>query len=487
MNLATLCHDEATSTWYATFNGETVMSSVGGESSRKYIIERITQGKSAKCRKLGIVGFDNVREAFAPNPLAKSVSQAYVEPVKANNELSVQERYDLLDECVEIVLQGHVTSLIITGLGGLGKTYHTKAKIKEHNLVSVDEAKLIEETLSEEDRDIIERIELKMAQCKYIAEAFYKTHDRDAKPLKKAKSKGEDDDEPEEELELELNFGKVSYDLQKSDDIKDRRCAGQYYPGTHAYRFNLTLAKENLDDFIEIVVPHEIAHQIDHILHPKESAKAPHGKNWQTVMTKCFKIPGDRYHTYDTSTVKNTPELKGDYHYMKGYSSAKGLYRTLYENRKKLVVFDDCDAAWKNEVGANILKAALDTDEDRWVTWNVEQNMNDDLPTSFLFEGRVIFISNVRSQDFPQPLVSRALRADIELTTEETFERMRQLLSSDSFAPGISMEVKQMGYDFLYENRDRAAELTTRSLLNVIKVANTGSKLWKRIALSNIQ
>jgi hypothetical protein len=48
------------------------------------------------------------------------------------------------------------------------------------------------------------------------------------------------------------------------------------------------------------------------------------------------------------------------------------------------------------------------------------------------------------------------------------------------------MEVKQMGYDFLLENRHRAKEISTRSLLNVIQVANSGSRLWKRIALSNI-
>jgi len=98
----------------------------------------------------------------------------------------------------------------------------------------------------------------------------------------------------------------------------------------------------------------------------------------------------------------------------------------------------------------------------------------------------VIFISNVASEDFPQPLISRSLRCDVELTIEETFERMRQILPSPKFAPGTSMEVKQMAYDFLYENREMAAEISTRSLLNVIQVANSGSKLWQRIALSNI-
>ena len=32
---------------------------------------------------------------------------------------------------------------------------------------------------------------------------------------------------------------------------------------------------------------------------------------------------------------------------IKGYSSPKGLYRTLYENRKSVIVFDDCDSVLK--------------------------------------------------------------------------------------------------------------------------------------------
>jgi hypothetical protein len=211
-----------------------------------------------------------------------------------------------------------------------------------------------------------------------------------------------------------------------------------------------------------------------------------HGKEWQGIMKNVFELSPDRYHQMDTSDVRLAPDLAGDYHYVKGYSSAKGLFRILFENKKKIIVFDDCDAAWKNEVSANLLKAALDSDDDRWVSWNVESSANDDLPRRFLFEGRVIFISNVASEDFPQPLVSRSLRADIELTIEERFERMRQILPSEKFAPGVDMKVKNMAYDFLWEHRADAAEISSRSLLNVIQVANSGSKLWKRIALANI-
>jgi predicted SprT family Zn-dependent metalloprotease len=472
MTLATLCFNDVTNIWSAKYGDKTLVSS----ASKKYVTSRILEGKCPRALKLKVTGFSNLplADSFAPSPIG-GAAKAFVPRVKPNNKLSVEERYELLDECVEIVIQDvGIRSLIITGKGSLGKTFHTKEKIKAHNLISTAEARLKALEVSDEDKEIIVKIEQQMNLSRRQAEEYYK-----ANPVKAAK-----DEDTDEDNELELNFGPVKYDLHLSTEMKDRRCAGQFLPGINGYRFNLTLAKENIDEFIEVVVPHEIAHQIQHQLFP--NAKNPHGKEWRGIMTDCFEIPGNRYHSMDTESVRLAPELEGDYHYIKGYSSAKGLYRTLYENRSKLVVFDDCDAAWKNEVGANILKAALDTDEQRWVSWNVEMGKDDDLPTTFLFSGRVIFISNVASEDFPQPLISRSLRADIELTIEERFTRMEQILPSEKFAPGVSIEVKKMAFDFLVQHKDDAAEISSRSLLNVIQVANSGSKLWKRIALANI-
>ncbi|WP_407303452.1 SprT-like domain-containing protein [Acinetobacter sp.] len=490
-NLATLCHDENTNTWSAEYEGQTLVKSVGGESSKNYVISRIHEGKCAKALKLNVTGFVNAPMNFAPSP-AYDPAKGFVERIKPNNLLTVAERYELLDECVDIIIRAMVEkkengnrSLIITGTGSLGKTFHTKEKIREHGLLSTEEAQKIAYALTPEEQEVADMILRRMKECKKIAEQYYKEN-----PVqKKGRAEAEDsDDEDDEGEELTLRIGEVDFTgLHTSMDIDNRTCGGKFFPGSNKYQFNIKLAMQNPDEYHDIVVPHEMAHHIQSVLYPKSlRVKEGHGKEWCKIMTVVFGIPADRYHSMDTTDVRNAPELEGDYHYVKGYSSAKGLFRTLFENRHKLIVFDDCDAAWKNEVSANLLKAALDSDEERWISWNVEGFDNSGLPKRFLFEGRVIFISNVASEEFPQPLISRSLRADIELTIEETFERMRQILPSEKFAPGTPMEVKQMAYDFLYEHREMAAEISSRSLLNVIQVANSGSKLWKRIALSNI-
>lgn len=478
-NLATLCHDEENNTWSAEFEGVTLVKSIGGESSKQYVISRIMERKCSKALKLNVTGFLNAPTCLAPSPAFEG--KAYVPRTKPNNLLTVAERYELLDECVDIMARAHtgIRSLIITGAGSLGKTFHTKQKLREHGLLSTEEAQKLAYTLTEEEQIVADMIKNRMQECKLIAEQYYREN-----PVKPVVDDGDDD---YEEDDFVLKFGEVSFtSLHTSLDIDDRRCGGRFHTSTFKYDFNIKLAVANPQEYFDVIVPHEVAHHIQSILYPKSmKVKGGHGKEWGKIMTLVFGIPADRFHQMDTSELRDAPELDGDYHYVKGYSSAKGLYRTLYENRSKLIVFDDCDTAWQNLVGANLLKAALDTDEDRWITWSAE-SYDQSLPKRFLFEGRVIFISNVASEDFPQPLITRSLRADVELTTEECFERMLQILPSEKFAPGVDMEVKQMAYEFLYENREIAAEISSRSLLNVIQVANSGSKLWKRIALSNI-
>ena len=96
------------------------------------------------------------------------------------------------------------------------------------------------------------------------------------------------------------------------------------------------------------------------------------------------------------------------YTVVKGYSTAKGLFRTLYENRKSVIVFDDCDSILKDPVALCLLKAALDSYDTRRITYNADIR-DEDLPRSFLFEGAVIFISNMSKERLDQAIRSRSM------------------------------------------------------------------------------
>ena len=121
---------------------------------------------------------------------------------------------------------------------------------------------------------------------------------------------------------------------------------------------------------------------------------------------------------------------------VKGFSTAKGLYRTLFENNKGVIVFDDCDAVLKDPVALNLLKSALDSYGKRIISWNADFR-DEDLPRSFNFEGRVIFISNMDEGKIDQAIRSRSMMIDLSMTHDQKIDRMEFIAASDEFLPRV--------------------------------------------------
>jgi hypothetical protein len=171
---------------------------------------------------------------------------------------------------------------------------------------------------------------------------------------------------------------------------------------------------------------------------------------------------------------------------VKGFSTAKGLYRTLYENKGRIVVFDDCDSVLKDPVASNLLKAALDSYDKRVITWNAEGfGGEDDLPKSFIFTGGVIFISNMPMYKIPQAIISRSMPADVSMTRSEIIERMTAIVKGGDFLVGYEMAHKMDALKFIAENANRPEikSINLRTLINVTKARATKPDHWKRLAL----
>jgi len=179
-------------------------------------------------------------------------------------------------------------------------------------------------------------------------------------------------------------------------------------------------------------------------------------------------------------------DVDGDYIFVKGHSTAKALYRTLFENNGKTIIFDDCDSVFKDPIGANILKAALDSYDKRVISWNAEFSEREDLPNRFEFVGRVIFISNLAGNQMPQAILSRSLKCDVSMTLQEKVERIATVVMSDEFMPQYSKDVKKDVVAFIRENADQATDLNIRTATMVAKIRYEMSAVgsdWKRLAL----
>jgi hypothetical protein len=165
---------------------------------------------------------------------------------------------------------------------------------------------------------------------------------------------------------------------------------------------------------------------------------------------------------------------------VKGYSTAKGLYRTLFENNKSIIVFDDCDAVLKDPVALNILKSALDSYGKRIISWNADMR-DDDLPRSFNFEGRVIFISNMEQDRIDQAIRSRSMMIDLSMTTDQKIDRMEHIAASDEFLPEYDSTIKADSLALIRSIQADCKEISLRTLIAVCKI-RASNKDYKDLA-----
>jgi len=165
---------------------------------------------------------------------------------------------------------------------------------------------------------------------------------------------------------------------------------------------------------------------------------------------------------------------------VKGYSTAKGLFRTLFENNGSVIVFDDCDSVLKDPVALNLLKGALDSYGKRVISWNADMK-DEDLPRSFDFTGKVVFISNKAQNDIDQAIRSRSMMIDLAMTLDQKIDRMDFIAKSDEFMPEYSMEVKMDAMNLIRELKDDAKEISLRTLISVSKI-RASNKDWKDLA-----
>ena len=184
-----------------------------------------------------------------------------------------------------------------------------------------------------------------------------------------------------------------------------------------------------------------------------------------------------------THSVSQSIDITGlqdhEFVFFKGYSTARGLYNTLYDNNDKLIIFDDCDSVLEDKVAVNILKSALDSYETRTISWMARMNKNDEYPQHFDFTGRIIFISNKSKTSIDGAILSRSLTVDLTMTPDEKIERMTTILPN--ILPEYDDEVKAEALNFLNENKE-GSNINMRTLIMVIKMANSNPDTWKSMA-----
>ena len=128
------------------------------------------------------------------------------------------------------------------------------------------------------------------------------------------------------------------------------------------------------------------------------------------------------------------------YEVIKGAMTPIGLYCTLYKHSdpNNVLVFDDCDSVFQDDLSLNILKAALDSGKKRRIYWNSDSAMlrREGVPDCFDFKGACIFITNLqfsnlkskKLQDHLEALQSRCDLFERKLNTKrDSFLRIKPI------------------------------------------------------------
>lgn len=187
---------------------------------------------------------------------------------------------------------------------------------------------------------------------------------------------------------------------------------------------------------------------------------------------------------------------KEKYEIITGGTSGIGLYKKLWENREpgRVLVFDDCDTALTDEVQLNMLKAAMDTKKKRKICWMKESTTLDkeDIPPSFLFEGSIIFLTNIKFDKCSfkkiaphlEAIMSRVHYLDLCLDTRrEQLLRVKQVVKAGMLDKHrLSEKAKNDVVNYVYDNVDYLNELSLRTVLKVADLAMVDEKNWREPA-----
>ena len=184
-----------------------------------------------------------------------------------------------------------------------------------------------------------------------------------------------------------------------------------------------------------------------------------------------------------THLVKNTLEGMGlresyDFVHFKGRATAAGLFITLYENSDKIIVLDDCDSVFRDDDAVNILKGALDSYDTRKISYITTKALKDEfggeVPRHFEFTGRVIFISNISQSKLDEAIRSRSFVADVDLTTDQMFARMEQLI--DKMESRIPVAAKQQALELMkqLDKEFDGLEINLRSFIKAARICAMG-------------
>lgn len=183
-----------------------------------------------------------------------------------------------------------------------------------------------------------------------------------------------------------------------------------------------------------------------------------------------------------------------------GCISPVQLYARLYQFRgpKDILVLDDSDGVFNEESSITLLKAVMDTTDIRKVSYRKNSKFlkDEDIPNEFVFNGTLIFITNINMQqivdsgnskmtDHLQALMTRALYLDLKLhTNRELITWIRYIVRKAGILiqKGLTQKQQEEVLDYLTKDRDNFRNLSIRTAVHIAGLMAGNPKDWRTAA-----
>lgn len=178
------------------------------------------------------------------------------------------------------------------------------------------------------------------------------------------------------------------------------------------------------------------------------------------------------------------------------------LYKLLYSNRTEndVIVLDDADGIFFDEKALTILKAALDTNKIRKVSWMSESNAlnvdGEQIPKTFEYCGTMIFVTNLplhlmaagnhKNANHLAALMTRALYIDLKLQTSNQIVAWIEFLVKKAnilvAEHGLTKEQQTEVVAYLNDNVEHLRDVSIRTAIQIAGMMKTNETGWKQLA-----
>ena len=184
-----------------------------------------------------------------------------------------------------------------------------------------------------------------------------------------------------------------------------------------------------------------------------------------------------------------------EYLYVKGTVTPKTVYGYGYLCGKNLLVFDDTDTALTQN--PNLIKAMLENNRSRKVDWGTSADLFENgekslIPGNYMYEGKVIFITNKYFAEIDSAVMSRSMAVEVKFTADEVIDIIKSILPAlvdelnKEYNTKVTLKDVTIVYDYCVEIKDDYDKLDIRTFQQQVIEYKLGDPDWKRSVGENL-